>query len=448
MIELVVVLVTILFLIILSKNTIKNSLASALITIYIFWYGFWLCISTFNVLNLHAVSMQTYLYQLLGVAMLTLGFLFHPDIIKQPNPDRFKQSFTPSFERSINFKVFYAIFFVYAFSVFLTFRELIYIGGNDARQIYFFGDETSLFGHRYLKLLWVWFGTPFYYFVLLLLSIRILSEKLRDFWTLLYALFLIFFGYVGAGRLGVVLFVEMIFMLYIIMRHTTLYKTKMASYLMSLLKNPLRLIGLLSLSSMIILAFGYLTSLRLGNPDLTLDNSLKGLSSFFTQVVVYNIGPFRAFDYALSNDYIIKIGQLYGRGTLASVDHVIATFFAYFRIELYVPSNELIGSVLQEEPIDIGGEFTHFNYAYTQFLIFYLDFRFVGILVIPFIYGYFYRKAVNYFIIKANFFSLLLLLYLSLSLIGSNFSYTLQPINAFVLLALTIYLSRKVNFNK
>ncbi|MCX6232338.1 MAG: O-antigen ligase [Bacteroidetes bacterium] len=437
------IILIVIILILISKKSASSKLAFILITIYILWYGFWLCISTFNLYNLKEVSDKVYLYQLLGMGMLVIGFLIHPNTNMRNKVNNVNRSINLEFEKSNGFKLFFIISLIYAFPVFMTFRTLILIGESNVRTMYFYDNKALIFGHRYLGLIWGWIGSPLFYLLMLLICIRIINNKYLNLRTLLYTLFVVFYGFVGAGRQNYITFIEMLCFVYFINLKTNLFKINNYSILKSILRKPKFLIKLLFLFSIIFLSLGYITSIRLGNNDFTFENSLDGLNIFFEQIVAYNIGPFRAFDYALSNNYIEKIGQLYGRGTFAAVDNLIYTIFAYLRIELYVPANHIIGSVLQNDLIDIGGNFKNFNYAYTQFMIFYLDFGVFGIAIISILQGYFYRKIVNYFLFNTNFFSLLLLLFFSLSLMGSNFAYGLQPQESITFILGLLYFSKK-----
>ena len=436
-----IILLIAIILIVFSKKITKSKISFLLITVYILWYGFWLGISTFNFYGLFEVSYQAYTYQLLGMVALVFGFLFHSNSSILYKNKNLNKSIDLKFQKSRWFQIAFGSSLFYVFSVFIKFRNIVINSQNNVRTVFFGEDKALIYGHRYLGAIWGWLGVSIFYSVLLLLSINLLNKRIFNRWTFLYFLFIVFYGFIGAGRQNYVILLEMLFIVYIISINTNLISTY--RYSISLRKSPVLVIGFLLLFSMVGLALGYMTSIRQGYSEFTLENSLFGLGEFFKQIVGYNIGPFRAFDYALSHDYIEKIGQLYGRGTFAAIDHAIYTFFTYLRVEIFYPANGLIGSVLQLNLINIGGDFANFNYAYTQFLIFYLDFGVVGIVFFSFLFGYFYSKSVNYFLNSPNFFSLLLLVFLSLSLMNSNFAYQLQSISALIIIVSTIHLSKK-----
>jgi len=263
--------------------------------------------------------------------------------------------------------------------------------------------------------------------------------KNKIFWPLVYILFISLYGFVGAGRghyiyliLGYAV-VKLIFMkghrqnINNIRRSTGLFK---------------KILIILVAIATILIIVGYLTSARKGFTDLTTENIQVGIKDFFEQVVVYQIGPYRALDYALSDNYIDQIGQLYGRGTLAGVEEIIFTIFSLFgRTDIFRPSNELIAPILQGNQILVGSE-QGFNFAYTHLMIFYLDFKLWGIIIIPFLYGLFYRKAVNHYLLSPNIFSLTLILFLALSLLESNFKYGLQIMPQVIVVIASLFLSK------
>ena len=441
-----IVLFTISILILIVRITTGNKLATLLITIYLLWHGFWLSLSTFNLNGLYTVSSKAYIYLLLGVVMLTIGFVIHPSIKKQKKTNLQPLLINSNFENSITFKYIFIISLLYAISILIKYNNVI-LRGFDVRSMWFEQGDI-FFGHRYLQMVWRWLGGLLNYIIIMIFVIRIYRNRIISFRTLLYALFIITYGYIGSGRAPFIVVLQTIVIIYLIN-----YKTKILQPLTKIIytksfrkinfKNRLSMalaIGLLCI--IFFTLFGYITALRKGFYRFSLNNVLYGLEIFYNQILIYNIGPFRLFDYALQNNYITKIGILYGRGALASIDYFIFSFFAMLGNNSYPASNNLINNVLQTDIIRVG-HINTLNYAYTQNLIFYLDFGVLGIGFLSLLLGYFYRKAVNYFILRSNLFSLLLVVYLTLAIINSNFCYQLQSINALFIITGTLYFARK-----
>ena len=441
-----IVLFTISILILIVRITTGNKLATLLITIYLLWHGFWLSLSTFNLNGLYTVSSKAYIYLLLGVVMLTIGFVIHPSMKKQKKTNLQPLLINSNFENSITFKYIFIISLLYAISILIKYNNVI-LRGFDVRSMWFEQGDI-FFGHRYLQMVWRWLGGLLNYIIIMIFVIRIYRNRIISFRTLLYALFIITYGYIGSGRAPFIVVLQTIVIIYLIN-----YKTKILQPLTKIIytksfrkinfKNRLSMalaIGLLCI--IFFTLFGYITALRKGFYRFSLNNVLYGLEIFYNQILIYNIGPFRMFDYALKNNYVEKIGTLYGRGALASLDYFIFSLFAMVGIKGYNASNNIINNVLQSDIISIGVA-NSMNYSYTQFLIFYLDFGVFGIALFSLLLGFYYRKVINYYLYTQNIFSLTLLVYLSISIINSNFAYQLQSINSLFIIVGTVYLSKK-----
>lgn len=66
------------------------------------------------------------------------------------------------------------------------------------------------------------------------------------------------------------------------------------------------------------------------------------------------------------------------------IDKLFDWIFSLVGIE-YNSSYEQIGETLQEAKISINNEKGYFNFAFSSILYYYLDFRFVGVIIIPFL---------------------------------------------------------------
>ncbi len=429
-----VIIFSILFLLIIANNLTTSKLSFHLIAIYILWYGGWLIVSTFNPFELFEVSTKAYIYQLLGVSSLVLGFLFHPDL-KTNNSFSEQREISTKFEKSIFFKLNVIIVCFLAIYTAVLFWNLVIYDPIGARGIYF-EELRSNIGIPYFHYLWNWYGRTIITIVLLLICMHLIKRKqVNKFFLLMYVVTFLSYSFVGLGRGR---FVELLYFyttLIVINHKTGFFSSKSRIYWRANYLNWKMIILSFFLGSIVLLVMGYFTSVRLGESELTLANSVQGVERMAESLVLYNVGGFRAFDHALKNDYIQIIGQLYGRGTFASVDNLLV-----FPIRQYVAANNIIGNELQYNRIMIGPN-TSWNYAYTQFLIFYLDFKLLGILLVSFLMGYFYKKAILIFMKKTNFFSLLLLVFLTSALFSSNFAYQLQSTTSLLIISTAIFFS-------
>ncbi|MFR5377587.1 MAG: hypothetical protein ACLTHI_00575 [Bacteroides uniformis] len=116
------------------------------------------------------------------------------------------------------------------------------------------------------------------------------------------------------------------------------------------------------------------------------------------ETVIYMVGPFRALDYAVHNPPFLEHlgGITYGNSSIMGIDKLFDWIFSLVGIE-YNSSYEQIGETLQEAKISINNEKGYFNFAFSSILYYYLDFRFVGVIIIPFFVGFILRFLIHKF---------------------------------------------------
>lgn len=426
---LVEIVCTMLFLLALSKGALRDRLSFSVIAAYILWYGFWLSVSTFNFYELDDVGEQAYIYQMIGVAMIVVGYLWPVSgIVRSP---QLKHGILDmSFERSGVFISLIVGLTVWAFSVFLVYQAIVASQRYDSRMV-FFENKDLIFGHLYFGYLWNWFVGPIFNFVLVLLSLRILRFQLFSFQSLLYGIFVFLYGTVGAGRILYIQFFLSIAVCWLVGGYADCVSSNAIEKKVSRAKQYGTAIVFAAVLVAAVFVMGYLTSLRDGDSRVDVDNVLQGVEQFSEQIVVYNTGSFRAFNYGIENGYIDRIGPLFGRGAFAAVEDLISTFFAAFGWKPFETSNDILSKWLQDVQIEIGVD-KYFNYAYTQSFIFYMDFGLFGIVFFSFLFGWMFRRVVNNFLSSPNVYSFFLLVFLTLALLNSNFSYKLQSLGALV----------------
>ncbi len=113
---------------------------------------------------------------------------------------------------------------------------------------------------------------------------------------------------------------------------------------------------------------------------------------------MYLVGPFRALDYAVNSDYFLdKLGGCYfGEATFLGFNKLLDWIFSLVGID-YNSSYELVGNTLQETSVDINSSATSFNFAFSSILYYYLDFKVLGVITIPFCLGIVLRILINKF---------------------------------------------------
>lgn len=127
-------------------------------------------------------------------------------------------------------------------------------------------------------------------------------------------------------------------------------------------------------------------------------NLEESFNNFMNETVIYMVGPFRALDYAVHNPPFLEHlgGITYGNSSIMGIDKLFDWIFSLVGIE-YNSSYEQIGETLQEAKISINNEKGYFNFAFSSILYYYLDFRFVGVIIIPFFVGFILRFLIHKF---------------------------------------------------
>ena len=110
----------------------------------------------------------------------------------------------------------------------------------------------------------------------------------------------------------------------------------------------------------------------------------------------YAVGPISAFDYAVNNNYLERIGGYkYGGLTLAAPE-----LFVYIILNKcgfrYEKSLDSLVCIKQDEYINVGDE-SYWNALYTSLLFYYLDLGWLGIVLFPFLFGLIIRFLIKKF---------------------------------------------------
>lgn len=173
--------------------------------------------------------------------------------------------------------------------------------------------------------------------------------------------------------------------------------------------NTKRLALLISLAFVVTCVFSFITNMRGNAKGSSISEQIEnGSENLISHLVTYTCGGVVAFDYAVNEDYINKMGGLqYGALTFSSA--VSVTNMITKRVGL--PIQEPLAKVTeykQDSRIAIGRGITH-NALYTAMLFPYLDFGIVGVIIIPYLLGMFIRIVIKRFYIYHSLPLLLLL---------------------------------------
>ena len=133
------------------------------------------------------------------------------------------------------------------------------------------------------------------------------------------------------------------------------------------------------------------------------DSLLDGVSELNKSFIIYSISPFRAFDYAINNNYVeLAGGYQYGLASICGFDYVISTLLKKIGIE-YTSSRTITNSYLQNNSVVVGPD-QEINYAFTNAIYHYYDFGALGIVIMPFIFGCICRSTIMRFSHEGTFY--------------------------------------------
>lgn len=341
--------------------------------------------STFNLFNLYEVSFRAYIYLLLNVFSIIFGFCSYSNTqsFRTYDPQPF------DFDQVLKSKHFWGIFLVVLVFGIITLRTqfgvlLMYTTGNikvDPMGLLFQGSKLKYY---FFNL----FCTPFYYVCMALFSYCLLYERYRLKTILALLALVATYSFIGGGRVSVMFIVFYLLMFY--------FWGERINYSNSRIK-PIRisLKTLLYSSALgVVLFFAMTFVTAMGQSGLSSNLDLKeAYNSLMKQFVVYSLGSFRAFDYALQHPGMYFGDYCYGRATFCGLDYLLSLVGGVVGMG-FTPINYQTQSILQETSIPIGLDET-FNYAYTNAMYSYYDLGVVGIIVIGFLMGRFYRWVIR-----------------------------------------------------
>lgn len=207
-------------------------------------------------------------------------------------------------------------------------------------------------------------------------------KKRNWFWVVL-GIFLLGYASLGGGRFGYLrILLGIVFVIFCL-------------YLNS--KNRKKYI--LSFSFVILMFFtliGAITVSRMSNYIDSNDGIDTKVEATSKAMLSYAVGPISAFDYAVNNNYLERIGGYkYGGLTLAAPE-----LFVYIILNKcgfrYEKSLDSLVCIKQDEYINVGDE-SYWNALYTSLLFYYLDLGWLGIVLFPFLFGLIIRFLIKKF---------------------------------------------------
>ena len=420
------IIVTIFTLIIISRFIINDRLSKIIIMMYLIWWGIWLGLSTFNFYDLFSVQTSTYLLLILNVVMFYIGFLFCGEFRDKDKINFNKKYINDKVSKHFGFlKLLIIIVFILLY-YWLRYRNVVYSGISSNNRMERF-SAGNVFSSAPEILAYNYFISSFMFAAIIILAYMIIYGEFKNITFILLALSIFFYAGIGSGR-GSVMDVLIAMTLIFSIRKIDLRKKISINNLIvktgKAKKNRLWSILFIGLIVLIIFVYSsWLTASRMGHTKFNIESIEIGWNEFFKQGIIYYTGPFRALDYGLKV-YPQSVGYLFGRGTFAGVDEIINMAFRIIGVK-YSSANEIVGGLLQNNYIQIG-DAQIFNYAYTSVMIHYFDLGIWGVIIFPFFYGFFIRKAIFLYERKPMLPTLIIVVFLFNTMINSVFKWGLQ----------------------
>jgi hypothetical protein len=174
-----------------------------------------------------------------------------------------------------------------------------------------------------------------------------------------------------------------------------------------------------------------------------MNSNISNISDFlywfdFTlaQAVVYLTGPFRAFDYFLSNDIASNYILTLGRSTFGGIEEFFSNILII--LEINIETANSIYASFAVPPIIIGQN-TSFNAFYTGLTNFYLDGRFLGVVFFSFIFGIIAALVWNNFNRYKNLMSFSLLIFITKNSIAYMYRWDYNSPTYWFLLSIFVF---------
>ena len=233
--------------------------------------------------------------------------------------------------------------------------------------------DNSLMGYEYIWLNHL-FLKPFHYICIPVFGYMLFFR--RDWRFVFVILFLLPYTSLDGGRFGYLRIALGVIFVFFCLFNDTKYKLKQFFYLGA---------GLL----VFLYLMAVVTNARGGGEQSLAEGT-------FTAFSHYLCGPMSAFDYAITHDYIDRMGgYTYGRLSFASVDGLLRYALQIIGIDIDDPLSRLV-EFKQGERILIGSDST-WNAQYTSQLYPWLDAGVLGCILFPFIFGMGFGYLINLF---------------------------------------------------
>ncbi len=438
-----IIILIFVLLIFLAKVLIRDRFSLMFLQLYLIWWGILLFISTFNPYKLFPVSNYIYGLLILSVFCFSFGFITSRYIgtvnVKQTNvlSEDLLLDFFLKLSKSKIYLSLLIVFSLFVSRYLLKYQSMILLHGTEeARTMRFyvgevFSSTAEIYFYNYFVETFSIFVTIYIAFCFVLMQFK------KAFY--LSAVFLYLYSSFGAGR-GIIIELGFYVIFLYIAKGIIINKSDISLEKLKIMKRRKikSLLIILPLLFALYLFSIYLSNFRNGLFELTVENFIKGNDDFFSQIIIYCVGSFRALEYGINN-FSSEIGYTYGSLSFGAIDEVICLVCNLIGIKLQA-SNFIYGLQTSSE-ITIGYD-QNFNALFTNIFVQYLDFGILGIIFFSFFWGFVFNKSIVLFHKTQSIFSLALVSFLFVTAIVSPLIWKLQSVSSFMFL-IFLYLFRK-----
>lgn len=424
---LVIIVSAFVFLLLIFKGGLDSISKKFLLSYAAVWF-LALLLSTNGAAGLNIPDDNTVVLLIAHLFMFLFGF--KTTKIKSCNTQAFTDTLRFSVDKFLDNKIFNYILIaclLYVLSMFAVFYKTVLVMQSlaDVRTEFYEGD---LYGSMY-GLINTFILTPLDYVLFPLFGYMCIRR--RNWQWGLAAIYLLVHSSLAGGRLGYIrIFLGIIFFVFClsdISRHG---------------KNRKNILIMAFASIAVYLLIIFTSAGRSGSVGFDMATLREGQEVANEHITSYTSGPIAAFDYALSNDYVQKVGGYKHGGLIfTTVEGLFYTLVGRLGITYERPITPVV-EVLQNQPIDIGAS-NYWNALYTSCIYYYLDFGILGVIVLPFIIGLLFRYSIKRYYLDSNVYSFILVGYVFLKLIFSIIQFNFTNFSELLLVCMLVYMSEK-----
>lgn len=321
------------------------------------------------------------------------------------------------------FKFFLAMLIIYVVYLFLSYLDALVLSSAAELRTDFFSEDNNIYGSSFLFIN-SWLLKPASFFLLVILPIAFIRKKRLLFLFIL--LFLLIYNSLGGGRFGYVQIFWSLFFVFVIVLNKIVIRVNFRTIFISIL----------AVACLYIFIAGA-TFMRMSSSplDTTLTQE-EVIEETNNQISSYISGPIAALGYSLDKDYISKMGgYTYGKLTFASIDY----FMQIVLSKIGLGSERLLpkfADIKQNDKIVLNDKNDRWNALYTAILFFYVDFGWVGVILLPMFFGFLVSLSLEQLLLKKSLISLVLANYCFLQVMHSVFDFCINDFSDFILILL------------